>query len=287
VAHLYYSESEKVMRIPFAAGNRRKSTATPEMVADLSTGGSGDRFTHTIDAHPVTGELFVTTGRYDESSCTAAPTRSGAVLRIGPKAASNIGDIVVGRCRNPMYMRCKSFGCYVMELSGDSWGGVGGTEKLIAVVNDTDIGFPCCVQPNKPYGSSGTDCSKITRQIADFELTDTPFGFDWDDKRRWPAPYTGRLFIGNHGSFYTGGSGNPAAFEDAGIISLDWDYTNKRPVNFTATGVAGKYPQFVPNGWGGAGQLGERVTDVMFHPTVACSSPMITRATFSGLHRPT
>jgi glucose/arabinose dehydrogenase len=266
--HLYYSESERVLRVPFKAGDRKKTpaNAVPELVADLSSGGGGDRFTHTIDAHPLTGEIFVTTGRYDESSCTASASRVGAVLRIGARAASVMGDIVVGRCRNPMYMRCKSFGCYAMELSGDSWTGVGGTEKLVAIVNSTDVGFPCCIQPNKPYGEFGADCSKITKQIADFPLTDTPFGFDWDEKRQWPAPYTGHLFIGNHGSFYSGSSGNPSAFEDAGLIAVEWDYVNKRPVASTAPGVAGIYPQFVPNGWGGAGVLGERLTDVMFHP---------------------
>lgn len=58
------------------------------------------------------------------------------------------GTIMITRCRNPMYfidffplinsvpfryLTCVPWGCYAMELTGDSWGRQGGTEKLIKV----------------------------------------------------------------------------------------------------------------------------------------------------------
>lgn len=253
---LYFSESEAVKSVSYKLGDRKlASTEAPKLVADLSSGGFGDRFTHTIDYDYGNGDLFVTTGRYDAYSCDANENpRVGAVLRINelPNGAVTAGDVFVRGCRNPMYMRCKTFGCYAMELTGDSWGYVGGTEKLFKVVNNTDIGFPCCVRKDMPF-QAGSDCSKVTPHLLDIDINDTPFGFDWDAANvMQQAPYKGALFIAMHGSF--------SGWINAGIGYVPWNYTTQRP-------ASSEYKQFIPNAFGHSGSVARgRVADLIFHP---------------------
>lgn len=252
---LYYSESEAVKYVTYAMGDRKASASeVPKLFADLSHGGFGDRFTHTIDYDAVNGDLYVTTGRYDAYSCDPNDeARVGAVLRINELAsgAVNPGDVIVRGCRNPMYLRCKSFGCYAMELTGDSWGYLGGTEKLFKVVNNTDLGFPCCVQKNVPF-VAGNDCSKVSTHLLDININDTPFGFDWDDANVMTgAAHKGALFIAMHGSF--------SGWVNAGVGYVRWNYTTNRP-------VMNAYEQFIPGGFGHQGTVARgRPADLIFH----------------------
>jgi glucose/arabinose dehydrogenase len=54
--------------------------------------------------------------------------------------------------------------------------------------------------------SSAAACASVTKEDAEFKLSDTPFGFDWE-RSAWPAPYRGGLFVALHGSFYAAWAG--------------------------------------------------------------------------------
>lgn len=255
---LYWTESEQVLSIPFISGQRRyNSTSMPIKVADLSTGGFSDRFTHTIDIDPNNAtNIYVTTGQYDTYQCVAgANPRVGAVLRIGGSRPLT-GDVVATGMRNPMYMRCKSFGCFAMELTGDSWLAYGGVEKLFRVVDNTNLGYPCCVLRNVSFLDPTYNCNGVTPHLANFSINSTPFGFDWE--RRLPAwgAFSGHLFVAMHGSF--------SAWTEAGVAWMAWNYASAlalaarrcAPLIVAAAANApsnGSYQQFIPGGFGHSG----------------------------------
>ena len=122
---LYFSEADFVKFVPYVNGSRQyKQPAQPTVVANLRCARDvleerfdffsflfsfsySDRFTHTIDAHPITGELFVTTGQYDRYNCdVSADARVGGVLRIG---IGRTPQVYVTGCRNPMVNSSGSF----------------------------------------------------------------------------------------------------------------------------------------------------------------------------------
>ena len=104
-----------------------------------------------------------------------------------------------------MYINCSPWGCYAAELTGDNWLGIGGTEKLIRLHDGDDYGYPCCVGHDLPVPGvqPPPDCSGVPVEVQSYPLHDTPFGFDWDLRGKFPAPYTGGLFVGFHGEFGT------------------------------------------------------------------------------------
>ena len=247
---LYYSVATDVYSVPYATGDRSlPAGVVPERVADLSDPGAADRFTHTL-AVDAAGEIYVSRGQFDNSACPPPNPRSGAVLRIGPGHDLH-GDIVVTGCRNPMYVNCAPWGCYAAELTGDSWQGIGGTEKLVRMRDGDNYGYPCCVGHNLPVPSvqPPPDCSGVPLAVQSYPLQDTPFGFDWELQNKFPAPYTGALFMGFHGAF---GSWNGTGL---GWIPLD-------PVSHDP--VAADQP-FV-TGFASSGPVMGRICEVRFAP---------------------
>jgi glucose/arabinose dehydrogenase len=251
---LLFTASQAVYSVPYQSGDRVMSTATPTVVADLSDMGFADRWTHTL-AQGTDGALYVSRGQYDNSECPPTQPRSGSVLRIGPGHAAH-GDIVATGFRNPMYMRCMPWGaCYAAELSGDSWDGIGGHEKLVELTDGDDYGYPCCVDhdlPN-PFIMPTPDCASTKAALQTFPLHDTPFGFDWERGGLWPAPYAHAFFVAQHGSF-----------ADWGGASVSWapaDPTTHAPTGQAQTLIAG----FGHPGTGGA-RVSGRPADVLFAP---------------------
>ena len=249
---LVYTVGDAVYALPYASGQRTGDTTARAKLAGLPTGGAS-RFTHTL-ATGADGSLYVSTGQTDNDQCPAT-IRVGAVLRVGP-GHDPAGDVVVSGCRNPMYLRCAPWGCYAAELTGDGWSGIGGAEKLIEVKDGADYGYPCCIDhgvPNpqlSPPPSPAPGCSQVAVSVQSYPLHDTPFGFDFDVPRRWPAPYTGGLFIAMHGSFF-----NHWAGERVGWAPVD--ATTHRPTADLATLVGG---------FGMTGPVVGRPADARFSP---------------------
>jgi glucose/arabinose dehydrogenase len=198
--NLYYTLAAAVYSVIYTNGDRQMPGSTPTVVADLSDRGVADRFTHTL-AVDVQGQIYVSRGQFDNSTCPPPDPRAGGVLRIGPGHDAH-GDAVITGCRNPLYINCAPWGCYAAELTGDGWDGIGGHEKLVHMHDGDDYGYPCCVAFNMPVPgiSPAPDCSGVAVAVQSYKLHDTPFGFDWDLQNKFPAPYTGGLFLGFHGA---------------------------------------------------------------------------------------
>lgn len=253
--HIYYTRWNDVRRVPYKPGDR-KATASSELVANLGMPttdlqANGYRFTHTIDATK-SGQMFVSRGRFDAFACKVEELGKGAVLTFSVAGALPATPTVAADgFRNPMYVRCDSFGsCYANELTGDSWQSIGGREKLVRVGTTSvgHFGYPCCVAPNM-VASPGADCSKVDAEVVAFPLGDTPFGLDFAPST-WPAPYSGAIFVAKHGT--------NGAWENSDVVYVKTDPATGAPTSAEAP---------FTSGFGrGEGTINGRATDVAFHP---------------------
>lgn len=263
---LYYTDDKNVWRVPLASGQRRVKLASDGVTpADRTriAALTSERFTHTLARDPENGDLYVSCGRYDTDECVQSDDpRVGAVLRVGGSEPLE-GTVVVENCRNPMFLNCQTWGCYSMELSGDAWGSQNGAEKLVSFRRGSphvNVGYPCCIRKGQrelSYSPQEEKCDNITESLFEFRLGDTPFGFDWDVGRNFPAPFTGALFIAMHGSFQS--------WVGAGVQVLPWDSKTQLPAKNA------KPTHLVPEGFGHGGSAfedssGGRVSGLRFHP---------------------
>ncbi len=245
---LLYTLATGVYRAPYAAGDRR-SSAPVASHARLASLPDAVRWTHTL-ARGADGALYVTMGQHDSAVCPPPNRRAGSVLRVG-EGMPPTGATVVDGLRNPMYLRCKAWGaCYAAELSNDSWGAVGGVEKLIQLRQGDDYGFPCCVDHDRAWSGTprGYDCGRVAASVQTYPLNNTPFGFDWAPSS-WPAPYGGAFFVGLHGVV--------GSWTNTGVQWAPTDPTTHRPTRPT---------EFFARGWGRSAAIRGRVADLVFAP---------------------
>jgi len=245
---LMYTLDDGVYELPYQRGDRTARTPQRDhrTVAELR---DYMRWTHTL-ARGVDGNLYVSMGQYDIAQCPPPAARQGSILRID-NGAPLAGEVITQGFRNPMYMRCMPWGaCYAAELSGDGWRSIGGVEKLIEIRRGDNYGFPCCVDRGMPVPGVGTmqGCANVAASVQTYPLHDTPFGFDWAPSS-WPAPYGGSFFVGLHG--WVG------SWTNTGVQWAPVDASTHRPTRPT---------EFFVSGWGRAGGISGRVTDLVFAP---------------------
>jgi glucose/arabinose dehydrogenase len=191
--YLYFTTTTEVWRTPYISGQRKESGPRQGMGMPMRFG-TGGRWAHGL-AVSAGGKIFASRGEY--SSC--GPTAGGEISAVDMGSST----IVAKGFRNPMYMRChfKDEVCAATELGEDQMPGA--REKLIGLHPDTDYGYPCCYTKDRKVSVAPADaCVNVTQEDAEFVLSDTPFGLDWE-RGVWPAPYQNALFVALHGSFYS------------------------------------------------------------------------------------
>jgi len=148
-----------------------------------------------------------------------------AVSRRHPQAR-RLGRRRAGDERFPIAIRCLpgKGSCWVAELSLDASGDDGGREKIVPIHDGDNYGFPCCATKDLPFPgiSPAPDCSTVVPEENAFEIGDTPFGIDFDVAHKWPAPYTGALFVALHGKFGT--------WEGSRLVAIATDPTTGAPL---------------------------------------------------------
>ena len=248
--HIYFTRRDDVRRIPWKAGDRVAPAGASELVATLGTKPSA-RFTHTLDVSSTSGALYVSRGRFDAGLCDDSGAE-GAVLSLDLGAPMPVTPAVVAQgFRNPLYLRChpESGTCFANELSGDTWSGIGGREKLVPIASGQDWGYPCCVAKGLPVPPQVGGCDGISAEMVSILLHDTPFGLDFE-RGNFPPAFRGAAFIALHGAF--------PSWDGTRLVAVAVDPASKSPV--------GPISDFA-TGWGrGPGGIIGRATDVAFAP---------------------
>jgi glucose/arabinose dehydrogenase len=204
--YLYYQDSATILRVPFKSGDRQPSAAA-QAVTTITATQSSDHFPKSVDMAQ-DGTLYITNASDQGESCLANRVIIGAVFKLLPDGSTSV---VSSGFRNPISMRCEANHnvCLVAELARDGSGGEGGgREKIVAVHQGDNWGFPCCATTNVPYEATeyqdtgqtvtAADCKDVTPESVSFEIGHTPFGIDFETGK-WPAPWGNRAFVSLHG----------------------------------------------------------------------------------------
>lgn len=191
--YLYFTLAADVWRTPYASG-QRKETGPREALHLPQTFGGGGRWTHGL-ARSVGGQLLASRGEY--GGC--GTSMGGEISRVDMGTMTPLARAF----RNPMYLRCHPTDevCAAAELGEDL--AIGAVEKFLLIKPNTNYGYPCCFEQNKPANGAATNtCVDITAEDATFVLSETPFGFDWE-RGLWPEPHKNGIFVALHGSAYS------------------------------------------------------------------------------------
>lgn len=202
--YLYYQDLTRVMRVPYAPGDRTPSGASEE-VANIGGYQSSLHWTKIIDRSD-DGTIYVTNGADEgvlpQPCDLAALPFEGGILKLQPGAP---GGVPVARgFRNPVSLRCLRGHnrCFAIELTRDYSTPLGGREKLIPVREGDHWGFPCCATKDRPYDdlTPAPDCSGVAAEIDSFFVGNTPFDLDFE-LGRWPEPWGNRAYVALHGAY--------------------------------------------------------------------------------------
>jgi glucose/arabinose dehydrogenase len=219
---LYYQDDTRVMRIPYAAGDRTPPASLPQQVIDVQVYRSDRHWPKTLDIAD-DGTIYVSNGGDQGEACDPSRPFHGGILAID---GSPGGAPVARGLRNPIAVRCApgTSTCWGLELSRDGTDGEGGREKLFPIRPGDDWGYPCCATKDLPFPDlvPQPDCSRVAGETGSFVVGQTPFGLDFEP-RRWPAPWRGRVFVTLHGEFGT--------WQGEGLVALATDAASGVPVD--------------------------------------------------------
>jgi glucose/arabinose dehydrogenase len=197
---LYYQDATRIMRVPYAVGDRAPSGPSQE-VADITIYSSIGHWPKTLDVAD-DGTMYVGNGGDQDTLCDPAHPFQGGILRLDGTPG---GTPVAKGFRNPIAVRCaRGHGrCFAIELGKDSSQAPDfGREKIVPIRQGDDWGFPCCATQNTPYANvmPTPDCSTVAAETESFYIGNTPFGIDFEPGA-WPAPWTGAAFVSLHGAY--------------------------------------------------------------------------------------
>jgi len=225
--HFYFQDRTKIMRVPYAVGDRQPSAAA-EQVADVTIAPSTLHWPKTLDMAD-DGTIYVGNGSDQYEPCDPAHPFHGGVLKLDGTPG---GTPVAKGMRNPIAIRCAPGHnrCFAIELAKDYTAQMGGREKLLPIRAGDDWGFPCCATKDAPYQDiQATDCSKVTAEDVSFLIGDTPFGVAFEPGR-WSGAWAGRAYVPNHGA--------AGSWTGARLVAIEMDPTTGLPV--PGTNISGK-----------------------------------------------
>jgi glucose/arabinose dehydrogenase len=253
--HFYYQDGSKILRIPYAKGDRAPSGSS-EMVAQFTVYSSPIHWPKTLDQAD-DGTIYATNGSDQDEVCDPSRPFRGGVLQIDGAAG---GTPVAKGFRNPIGVRCERGHnlCFAVELSKDYSTTEGGREKLVPIRQGDDWGFPCCATTGVPYDVLPTpDCSAVTSENVSFVIGDTPFDVDFAPAT-WPAPYTGSAFVPLHGVVGT--------WTGARLVAIEIDPVTGLPKSATDTPTGGSRDAMsdFATGWDDGNRAHGRPANVAF-----------------------
>jgi glucose/arabinose dehydrogenase len=263
--HFYYQtdgddpakNGTRIMRVPYTGGDRAPSGPSVK-VADIDIYSSNLHWPKALE-QATDGTIYVGNGGDQEETCDPARPFRGGILALDGAPG---GTRVARGFRNPIAIRCRKDRnlCFAIELGLDGSYIEGGREKLVPIRNGDDWGYPCCFTQGVPSPmSEGADCSMVPPDDVSFYIGSTPFGLDFESGR-WPAPYTGSVFVVLHGAV-----GNYAG---ARVVAIAVDPTTGMPLpgnDLSNMMSAGAMTDFA-TGWDDTTQQHGRPAAIAFAP---------------------
>ena len=253
--YLYYQDGTKIMRLPYAPGDRAPSGAG-EQVADIDVVTHYSSVTHwpkTLDIAD-DGTIYVANGGDQTEHTASLPPQClmasadrpfhGGILKLDDGALGGATEVAKG-FRNPISIRCaRNRGqCFAVELALD-YAYDRGREKLVPIRQGDDWGFPCCATQNLAYSDYKNplpDCSGVASEIGSFFIGHTPFDVDFETGK-WPEPWKNSAYIALHGEY--------GDWVGEGIVAIDYDAMtgNFLPGSDLTGMLSGSFHQFA-SGW--------------------------------------
>lgn len=195
--YFYYQDDTKILRVPYAPGDRHPGGAA-EQVADITYYYSSLHWPKAMDIAD-DGTIYVANGGDQGEACVVPHPFHGGIRKLD---GTPNGAPVSQGMRNPIAVRCAKGKnrCFALELAKDYTANSGGREKMVPIRQGDDWGFPCCASKDLPYADvSPTDCSGVVPEDVGFLIGDTPFGVDFAPST-WPGTWAGRAMVANHGA---------------------------------------------------------------------------------------
>lgn len=218
--HLYYQDHQRILRLPYAVGDRSPSGPSEE-VAEITIHSSTLHWPKALDQAD-DGTIYVANGSDQGENCEPVLPFRGGILELD---GSRGGKPISRGFRNPIAVRCQRGynRCYAIELAMDYTAEIGGREKLVLISEGDDWGFPCCFTRDRPAADLKfvPDCSRVMAEDVSFHIGDTPFGFDFE-RGRFPAPYRNSVFVALHGEVGT--------WKAARVVAVDIDPASGLPM---------------------------------------------------------
>jgi glucose/arabinose dehydrogenase len=235
----YYQDGTKVMRTPYATGDR-KAPPTSEQMVDVTFYSSATHWPKAIDADD-SGNVYVTNGGDEGDKCDPSLPESqrpfhGGILRIDGSAD---GEMIAKGLRNPIALRCAhgTGTCFGLELAHDFAPNSGSREKLFPVHKGDDWGFPYCATQNLAF--PGVSCSGVQPETTSFIIDHTPFDLDFEPGA-YAAPWKSRAFVAMHGYF--------VSWTGARIVAIATDPKTGLPVTSSEANPGTAFSDFA-TGW--------------------------------------
>jgi glucose/arabinose dehydrogenase len=258
----YFQDGASIRSVPYRAGDRQPAAA-PQLVTTITALQDTTHWPKVLDI-AVDGTIYVTNGGSQEDACESTWPIRGAVFALGAGGATTMVSMGF---RNPIALRCEANHnvCLAAELALDFSGGRNGREKVVPVRPGDNWGYPCCATQGVPYagvtyaGGGVPDCSTMAPESDSFVIGHTPFGLDFETGK-WPAPWTGRVFVTLHGT--------NATWEGARVVAIALDPSTGLPLPATeldAGAGANSMLQFA-SGWDDGTHSHGRPAPVTFAP---------------------
>ena len=199
----FYFQNDGVIESLTFAPRDRQPSAQPQTMTTVPVAPESDHWSKVLDIAQ-DGSIYVSNGSGQSEACLSSRPTKGAIFRVEKDGSETV---MAKGFRNPIAMRCETNHdvCLVAELEKDGPATSGAREKIVALRQGDDWGFPCCATKDTPYAGvtyqdtgQPPDCSGVATEDVQFVIGHTPFGIDFEGDK-WSTPWAGRAFVTLHG----------------------------------------------------------------------------------------
>jgi glucose/arabinose dehydrogenase len=199
--HFYYQNRTRILRVPYAPGDREPA-GDSELVVDISiANGRYDSRLHWPKMLDIAddGRIFVTNGGDQGERCDPTHPFRGGIFEVDGTPG---GKPIAKGFRNPIAVRClRGFNrCYAIELSRDYTNAIGGPREARAGARRRRLGPSVLRHQDEAVSrhDAGAGLHRGRCSRGRVRRRHTPFDLDFETGK-WPPPWNNRAYIPMHG----------------------------------------------------------------------------------------